>query len=164
MKRVFVLMLALMLALSAVLPTVGFAASKKNKTIYIVNVDNDGVRVRSTPNGGDNVMTTLKKGTKLFYLGQEGAYYKVCSEFSTTTGYIYKGYVSYYGATSLNSIYRCNGKTYVYTRPTTSSGRSATLKSGQFVIVRAVSGKWAYINTISGVKGYVKTSSLRDID
>ena len=105
MKRALVFMLALMLALTAVLPSVGFAASKKNKVIYIVNVDNDGVRVRSTPSGGDNIMTTLKKGTKLFYLGQEGSYYKVCSEFSTTTGYIYKGYVSYYGAASLNSIF-----------------------------------------------------------
>ncbi len=164
MKRTLVFMLALMLALSAILPSVGFAASKNKKTIYIVNIDNNGVRVRSEPRGGDNIMTTLKKGTKLFYLGQEGAYYKVCSEFSYTSGYVYKGYVSYYGAVSYDSIYRSNGRTYVYSRPTSSSRRSATLKNGQFVIVRAVSGKWAYIYTISGTKGYVRTSSLKDID
>ena len=163
MKRTLIVMLALMLALSAVLPSVGFAASKK-KIIYVVNIDNNGVRARSEPHGGDNVMTTLKKGTKLFYLGQSGAYYKVCSEFSYTSGYVYKGYVSYYGAVAYDSIFRCDGRTYVYTRPNSSARRSATLKDGQFVIVRAVSGNWAYIYTISGKKGYVKISSLEDID
>ena len=112
----------------------------------------------------NRVMTTLKKGTKLFYLGQSGAYYKVCSEFSYTSGYVYKGYVSYYGAVAYDSIFRCNGKTALYSRPTSSSHRTATLKNGQFVIVRAVSGKWAYIYTISGKKGYVRTSQLKDID
>lgn len=164
MKRTIIVMLALILALSAVLPSVGFAASKKNRIIYIVNIDNNGVRVRSEPHGGDNVMTTLKKGTKLFYLGQSGAYYKVCSEYSLTSGYVYKGYVSYYGAASYDSIYRCSGRTTLYAKPNTSSRRSATLSNGQFVIVRAVSGKWAYVYTISGKKGYVRTSSLRDID
>jgi len=163
MKRTLIVMLALMLALSAVLPSVGFAASKK-KIIYVVNIDNNGVRARSEPHGGDNVMTTLKKGTKLFYLGQSGAYYKVCSEFSYTSGYVYKGYVSYYGAVAYDSIFRCNGKTALYSRPSSSSHRTATLKNGQFVIVRAVSGKWAYIYTISGKKGYVRTSQLKDID
>jgi len=164
MKRIVLLTLALIIALSAVLPSVGFAASKKKKVIYVVNIDNNGVRVRSTPNGGNNIMTTLKKGTKLFYLGTEGAYYKVCSEYSTKTGYVYKGYVSYYGAVAYDSIFRCDGRTYVYTRPNSSARRSATLKDGQFVIVRAVSGNWAYIYTISGKKGYVKISSLEDID
>lgn len=166
MKRTLIIMLALMLALSAVLPSVGFAASKSKskKIIYVVNVDNNGLRVRSEPNGGDNVMTTLKKGTKLFYLGTKGAYYKVCSEYSYTSGYVYKGYVSYYGAVAYDSIFRADGRTTVYSRPSTSSRRSATLKDGQFVIVRAVSGKWAYIYTISGTKGYVRTSSLEDID
>lgn len=165
MKRTVILMLALVLALSTVLPSVGFAASsKKNKVIYVVNIDNNGVRAREQPHGGDNVITTLKKGTKLFYLGQSGSYYKVCSEYSPRAGYVYKGYVSYYGAVAYDSIFKCDGKTYVYSRPSTSSRRTATLKDNQFVIVRAVSGKWAYVFTISGIKGYVRTSNLDYLD
>ena len=165
MKRFFAVLLIAMLTLTAALPTSALAASKK-KVVYIVNVDNNGVRVRSTPEGGsaDNVMTSLKKGTKLFYLGTDGAWYKVCSEYGTTSGYIYKGYASYYGAVSLSSIYKCDGNVRMYARPNTSSKRVTTLRDDQFVIVYAVSGKWAYGHTLSGKKGYVPVSQLDDID
>lgn len=169
MKRFIIILLAVMLALTAFMPVGALAASSgknRKKVIYIINIDNDGTRVRSTPHGGDldNVMISLKKGTKLFYLGTEGAWYKVCSEFSTTTGYVYKGYASYYGAVSMDSIYRCDGSTRMYKRASSSSKRVTTLKDGQFVIVYGVSGKWAYVRTISGYKGYVRISSLQDID
>ena len=165
MKRILVIILAVMLTMTAILPSVSFAsAASRKKVVYIVNVDNDGVRVRSTPGGGDNIMTSLRKGTKLFYLGSSGSWYKVCSEYSLTSGYIYKGYASYYGAVAYDNIYRCDGRARVYTRPSTSSRRVTTLKDEQFVIVYAVSGKWAYVHTISGTKGYVKTSQLKDID
>lgn len=169
MKRFLIILLAALLAATALMPGCALAASSgksKKKIVYIVSVDNDGARVRSTPRGGDtdNVMTSLKKGTKLFYLGTEGAWYKVCSEYSTTSGYIYKGYVSYYGAVALDSIYKCNGSTRMYKRASTSSRRVTTLKDGQFVVVYAISGKWAYVRTISGHKGYVRISSLEDIN
>ncbi|MBQ4089823.1 MAG: SH3 domain-containing protein [Clostridia bacterium] len=164
MKRFLVALLAVMLTMTAVLPSVSsaYAASKK-KVVYILNIDNDGVRVRSTPGGGDNVMTSLKKGTKLFYLGKSGSWYKVCSEYGLTSGYVYKGYASYYGAVALDSIFQCDGRTRVYSRPSTTSRRVTTLKDDQFVIVYAVSGDWAYVHTISGKKGYVKISQLDDI-
>lgn len=163
MKRFLVIMLAVMLTMTAVLPTVSSAmAASKKKVIYIVNIDNDGVRVRSTPRGGstDNVMTSLKKGTKLFYLGSSGSWYKVCSEFGPTSGYIYKGYASYYGAVAYDNIFKADGRARVYSRPSTSSSRVTTLQDNQFVIVYAVSGSWAYIHTISGKRGYVRTSQL----
>ena len=163
MKRFLVVLLAAMLIMTAILPSVSSASAASKKVVYIINIDNDGVRVRSTPGGGDNVMTSLQKGTKLFYLGTNGSYYKVCSEFSTTSGYVYKGYTSYYGAVSLDSIYRCDGRTKMYSRPSTTSSRVTTLKDNQFVIVYAVSGQWAYVHTMSGKKGYVRTSQLDDI-
>ena len=164
MKRFLSALLVVMLMTMSVLPTVASAASKK--VVYIVNVDNNGVRCRSTPNGGStsNVITSLNKGTKLFYLGKSGSWYKVCSEYSLKSGYIFKDYLSYYGAVSYDSIYKCDGSTRLYSRPSTGSSRVATLKDNQFVIVYAVSGKWAYIHTISGKKGYVLTSQLDDID
>ena len=165
MKRFFSVLLVVMLMTMTVLPTVASAATKK-KVVYIVNVDNNGVRCRSTPRGGstNNVITSLNKGTKLFYLGRSGSWYKVCSEYSLKSGYVFKDYLSYYGAVSYDSIYKCDGATRLYSRPNTKSSRVATLKDNQFVIVYAVSGKWAYIHTISGKKGYVLTSSLDDID
>ena len=167
MKRFLVIFLAVMLTMTAVLPSVSAAsAASKKKIVYIINIDNDGVRVRSTPRGGstDNVMTSLKKGTKLFYLGKSGSWYKVCSEFGPTSGYVYKGYTSYYGAVAYDNIFKAAGRARVYSRPSTSSKRVTTLKDDQFVIVYAVSGKWAYIHTISGTKGYVRTSQLDYLD
>ena len=165
MKRLFAIVLIALLTMTAVLPTGALAASSKKKVVYIVNVDGNGVRVRSTPRGGstDNVMTSLRKGTKLFYLGRSGSWYKVCSEYGPTSGYIYKGYVSYYGAVSLSSIYKCDGKVSLYSRDNTSSRRVGTLKDDQYVIVYAVKGKWAYVHTISGKKGYVLISKLDNI-
>ena len=103
---------------------------------------------------------SLKKGTKVFYLGTTGAYYRICSEYGPR-GYIYKGYASYYGAVALNSIYECDGATKMYKSASTRSKRVTTLRDGQYVVVYAVSGKWAYVHTISGKKGYVPVSKLQ---
>ena len=160
MKRFLAILLTLTLLVSLAAPVDAFAASKKKsskKVVYILTIDNDGVRVRTDPSGGkdgkdENVLGSLKKGTKVFYLGTTGAYYRICSEYGHR-GYIYKGYPSYYGAVPLNSIYECDGATRMYKRASTRSKRVTTLRDGQYVVVYAVSGKWAYVHTISGKKG-----------
>ena len=158
MKRFLAILLTLTLLVSLAAPVDAFAASKKKsskKVVYILTIDNDGVRVRTDPSGGkdgkdENVLGSLKKGTKVFYLGTTGAYYRICSEYGPR-GYIYKGYASYYGAVALNSIYECDGATKMYKSASTRSKRVTTLRDGQYVVVYAVSGK----------KGYVPVSKLQ---
>ena len=96
MKRFLAILLTLTLLVSLAAPVDAFAASKKKsskKVVYILTIDNDGVRVRTDPSGGkdgkdENVLGSLKKGTKVFYLGTTGAYYRLCSEYGPR-GYIY---------------------------------------------------------------------------
>lgn len=163
MKRLLGMLLCMLLIVTAVLPMPGFAASK-DKTVYILTVDNDGARVRKEPTSStENVEVSLKKGTKVFYLGKSGAWYKIRSEYGAV-GYTYKGFMSYYGAVKLKDIYVADGSVTVYSKPRTSAKRTDTLSDGQHVVVYATSGKWAYIHTLSGDKGYVKLASLKTPD
>lgn len=169
LKRFLGLVLTVVLIVAMLMPVEAFAASSKKNTskskiVYVMTVNTDGARVRSTAEGGetDNVLGSLKAGTKAFYLGKSGSWYLMCSE-NGVRGYVFKGFLDYYGAVSLSSIYQANGSTKVYKKASLNSGRSGSLKGGQYVVVYAVSGDWAYIHTISGLKGYVKVSSLRTI-
>lgn len=164
MKRFMGLLLTAALLMCMLLPMGTAAAASKGKTVYILSVNTDGARVRSTAEGGqtDNVLGSLRAGTKAFYLGKSGSWYLLCSEYGVR-GYVYKGFLDYYGAVALSSLYQVNGSAKVYKKASASSGRSGSLKDGQYVMVYGVSGDWAYIHTITGTKGYVKVSSLRTI-
>ena len=83
MKRFFVALMCVFLIVSIAAPTTCLAAKKnKNRVVYILNVENDGARVRKEPTSAeDNVEVSLKKGTKVFYLGKKDAWYKIRSEF-----------------------------------------------------------------------------------
>lgn len=159
MKRIAAALLCALFLLTCAAPGAD-AAKKKNKTIYILNVENDGARMRKEPNSdSDNVEVSLRKGTKVFYLGQSGAWYRVRSEYGPA-GWVYKGYLKYYGAVSLSNIYIVAAKTPVYKKSGSKIKKVTTLKNRQFVIVRAANKSWAQIYTLSGVNGYVKSPRL----
>lgn len=162
MKRFFVALMCVFLIVSIAAPTACLAAKKnKDRVVYILNVENDGARVRKEPTSAeDNVEISLKKGTKVFYLGKKDAWYKIRSEFGNI-GYTYKGFMSYYGAVKLKDIYAADGSVKMYTRPVAGARRSGVLSDNQHVIVYATSGKWAYIHTLSGQKGYVLKANLK---
>lgn len=165
-KRFLKVFLIVTLLLAMILPTDAFAASKKTKTLYIIKVDRPDVRVRSTPDGttSANILGTVKKGTRLFYLGQKNsAWYRVATEYGAR-GYVYKGYVSYYGAVSLNTVYEAKTGTKLYKKANTRGGTNGSLKKGQYVVVYAVGNGWAYVKTISGKSGYLPVSALKKAD
>ncbi|MGI6239893.1 MAG: SH3 domain-containing protein, partial [Christensenellales bacterium] len=148
MKRAAAAIMLSLMLLTAAAPVGAFAAAPK--TVYILNVENDGARVRKHPNSDtDNVETSLRKDTKVFYLGKSGAWTKIRSEYGVI-GYTYAGYLKYYGAASLKSIYMATGRTNIYKKPATSAKRVTRLSKGQHVIVYATQGKWAYVHTLSG--------------
>lgn len=160
MKRFFVALLCAFLIVTTLMPTAALAA-KKNRVVYILNVNTDGARVRKEPTSAeDNVEISLKKGTKVFYLGKSQSWFKIRSEFGNI-GYTYKGFMNYYGAVKLKDIYVSDGTVKVYNKPNKNGSRVTTLEDDQHVIVYATKGKWAYIHTLSGKKGYVLKANLK---
>ena len=62
MKRFLAILLTLTLLVSLAAPVDAFAASKKKsskKLVYILTIDNDGVRVRTDPSGGKDSLVLL---------------------------------------------------------------------------------------------------------
>lgn len=160
MKRVATALLCALLLITVAAPE---SARAQTKTVYILNVENDGARMRKEPSStSDNVEVTLKKGTKVFYLGKSGAWYKVRSEYGSS-GWVYKGYLKYYGAVSLSSVYIVSAKTPVYKKSGSGIKRTMTFSQKQFVIVRASNSTWAKIYTLSGTTGYVKVDRLKSV-
>ena len=150
----FILLIASML----VAPVSASAASKS--AVMILSVTVDGARLREGPTGDYEVITSLDKGTKVFYAGKKKfAFCYVCTSHGVK-GYIYKDYLAPYGAAYKNQIYYAAAKTKVYKKAGKSSGVT-TLSKGQHVIVYEVQNDWAYIKTMSGKGGFVKASALR---
>lgn len=161
MKRIVAAFLCALLFVSFAAPQ--SALAQKKKTVYILNVENDGARMRKEPNSNsDNVEVSLRKGTKVFYLKKSGAWYKVRSEYGPS-GWVYRGFLKYYGAVSLSNVYVVSSKTSVYRKSRSGVKRVKTLSKKQFVIVRAANENWAYIYTLSGTSGYVRVSNLKAI-
>ena len=156
-KRILMLMLCVLLIASTVLAPIS-AMAASTSSILIVNVD--GARLR----GGTNltrIITSLRKGTRVVYNGKHiGSMYYVRAE-NGKKGYVYKRYLSAYGAASSKKVYGVTRKTYLYKRASSSSRHVARLAKGTTLIVYKTKGNWAYVRTLTGKAGYVKTSYLR---
>ncbi len=147
-----------MVLLFVVAPLEAMAASR---TVKIYTVNADYVRVHSTAQQGDNVIAKTRRGSKVFYLGKSGNWWRVRTD-RGVTGYMYKDYLTYYGATTLNRVYQANASSVkVYKRAYAGSSRVATLSKNEHVVVYSVSGNWAYVATMSGKTGYVRKSALK---
>lgn len=145
------LLIVAMLAASAP----AFAASSLAR---IVKVNASNVRLRDA---NDNVICNLKKGTKLLYWGKkDDAMCKVITS-SGKVGYIYKGYLTTYGAMKLDKVFVTTDTVTMY-KPSGSSLKSAgRLAAGKYVMVYKSSGGWAYIKTMSGKGAFVRTDDLK---
>lgn len=158
MKRFMKAVLCLVLTMLFVMaPLEAMAATTK---IYTINADK--VRVHSTAKQGlDNVITKLRKGTKVAYLGTSSrGWMKVRTE-RGVEGYVYKTYLSYNGAAKSSNLYKVKSSTRVYKKNSTKSGRVTTLAKNEVVVVYATKGEWAAIETLSGKRGFIKKSQLK---
>ena len=159
MKKLMRAVLCLMLAtLMLAAPMEAFAAT----TVKIYRVNADLVRVHSTPQQGlENVIGKVRAGSKVFYLNQnKSGWWKVRTDHGLT-GYIWKDYLGYYGATTLNRVYQATSSAYVYKKASTGAKKLTTIGKNEHVIVYATKGNWAAIATLSGTQGYVKKSALK---
>ena len=156
MKRRFTAaILCLMLLVSMfVLPTSAYA-----KTSKILKV-NTGSNLRD-PNDYRNVVGHVKKGAKVLWNGKTKKAFYLVTTSSGKTGYIYKSYLSEYGAVNKSQIYVTKSSCRIYKKNSTSSKTVAKLSAGKYVLVYATQKGWAYVKTTSGKGGFMKTSNLR---
>ena len=154
-RSILCLSLILVLVLA---PMSGVAATK---TAKILKINVDQARLRTGASGA--IITTLDKGTKVLYLNKtDGAYCKVCTT-DGETGYVYKRFLSSYGAVRADQVYVTRGSTTLYKRSGNSLRKSSTIKEGVYVLVYKTNGNWAYVKSMSGKSGYVKLSSIRKV-
>ena len=152
-------MLCLILLVGSVIVPVSASAAKKNVKMLKVTVD--GARVRKGPSSAYDVITSVKKGSIVFYNGKtKNAFCYICTS-GGKKGYVYKGFLQSYGAAPSNQYYRAKSKVKVYKKASTGAKKVTTLSKGQYVVVYQIKGKWAYIKTLNGKGGYVKASSLK---
>ena len=164
MKRnVFRMALCLMLVLMiGAAPVTALAA--KSKVVLILKCNVDGGRLREGPSSAYDVITSLKKGEKVFYNNQrDGAFCYVRTLYGQA-GYIYHGFLESYGAARYDQIYYANASgVRVYKRPTEGASRATTLGAGEHIIVYRTVGDWGFVKTLRGNTGFVKLSGLTRI-
>ena len=159
-RKILLLVLSVLLIVSTVIAPVSAQAASK-KTVQILQVTVDGARIRKGPGSSYDVITSLKNGAKVFYLGKDEKSFCYVRSDHGVTGYIYKGFLKSYGAAYVDQVYYATLRARVYKKASTHSSRKTTLTKGQHVIVYQVKGDWAYIKTLGGTGGYVKKSALK---
>lgn len=160
MKRRILAVLLMVLLLTSVVMPVGASAASKTK-VKILKVTTDGARVRKGPSSDYDVVTSVKKGSKAFYLNKmKNSFAYVRTEYGAV-GYMYRGFLASYGVCYRYQIYYSNkNKVAVYKKAKTSSNKATRLSKGQHVVVFQVKGSWAYIKTLGGTGGFVQTKYL----
>ena len=158
-RRIFTLVLTvLLLAATVVAPLSASAATK----VKILKVTADGARLRSGPSSAYSVVTSVGKGSKVFYLNKTKNSFARVRTSKGRVGYMYKGFLKSYGTCYKSQIYYCKkSSAQVYKKASTSSKKVTKLSKAQHVIVYQVWGNWAYIKTLGGTGGYVKKASLK---
>lgn len=153
-RRLFAAILGLVLLVS-ILAVPASAAS----VVKVMKVNVHGARLRSGP-GNYSVITSLKKGTKVLYTGKKvNAFYQVRTS-GGKVGYVYKKFLSSYGAATSKQVYYTTKATTMRHRASSKSSSVKRLKKNTLLLVYATSGSWAYVKTLSGKGGYVKISAL----
>ena len=148
----------LCIALILVLTLAPLSALAASRTAKILKVNVDKARMRESATG--EIITTLSKGTKVLYLNRtDGAYCKVCTT-DGTTGYVYKSFLSNYGAVRADQVYVTKASTTLYRRSGNSLRKSSTVKEGVYMLVYKTNGSWAQVKSMTGTSGYVRLSAL----
>ena len=162
-KKFFKTMLCLILVLVCAAPACLPSASAV-KAAKILRVNASGVRLHYTAEGKgeENMILSMKKGTKVLFLGMKNKSWAEVALSNGLTGYVYKGYLSEYGAVAARSVYEVSDKKLSCYRRSGNRLKktSSRLSRGSIVFVRATKNNYAYVTTLSGKKTFVKLSGL----
>lgn len=165
MMKSLLLILALMLTLSSLLPALA------DGEMFRVNTSG-GLRVRTAPNTNAWVITSLKKGTKVKGLESKGSWAKIQGK-DGQIGYCSKKYLTAANkpisdpddnAKSsgelcyIDSVKRVN----VYSSATTSSRVKGRPRGGTVMRLISYKGNWGYVETYNeGNRGFIQLSKLK---
>ncbi len=162
-RSLLCMMLVLTLTLTAFAPC-GLAATK---AVKVLRVNATGVRLHYSAKGEgeDNMICSLKKGTRVLYLGMPNRSWVHVRTEKGLTGYIYKGYLDEYGAVAKKSLYTVrSSRLQTYKRSGSRLKKaSGRLSGGTLVSVKATKNGYAYVQTMSGKRTYVKMSGLKKL-
>ena len=153
-------MVALCLMLVTSIRVAPISASAAS-VVQIMKVTVEGARLRTGPGVSSIQKPSLSKGEKVFYWGKKANAFYFVRTATGRMGYVYKRYLAPYGAANARQIYYATGSAQVYKKASTKSKHVAKLSKRQHVIVYEVRGSWAYIKTLSGKGGFVKTGKLK---
>lgn len=156
-KRIFKVLISLMLMLSMVIIPI---AAQASETLYILVVTEDWTRMRDAPVRDANIITKLRAGTKVLYLGDGGNMQAKVVTSNGTYGYVYRGYLKVYGAVPKNRIGYNTADADLYLRDGEHLNRVATLPAGQFVYLLQLNGNWAYVRLVNGKNCYMRLDTL----
>lgn len=153
-RKIMTLGVLLMMAVSMMLMPVNALAAGKFMTVK------SNVHLRSASNIND-VITTLKKGTTVYFTGRKHkAFYEVKTS-KGKVGYVFKMYLKDTDSKETGSVYRVKSNTCLYKKASRDSSRVCNLEENRYLLVVSVSDGWAYVRTANDKKGYVPTSVLK---
>ena len=157
MKRRFLAVVLCVMLLASVFAAPASAAS----VAKIMKVNVQGARLRKGPGNYSWSKPSLKKGQKVLYLGKhKNAFYYVYTT-GGRTGWVYKSFLSDYGAVNNKQVYRATKAGYLYNSNSTKSGHAAKVRKNEYVFVYTLKGTWAYVKKMNGKGGYIKASRLK---
>ena len=160
-RRWLMAFVCMLLVVCTVVAPVSAVAAAKRTTVEILQVTVEGARVRQGPSSAYDIILSLDKGSKVFYLNKEDHSFKYIRTDHGVVGYIYRGFLKTYGAAYKDQIYYAKKNAKVYKKVKGKAKKVTTLSKGQHVIVYQVKGDWAYIKTLGGKGGYIKKSALK---
>ncbi|MBR6766363.1 MAG: SH3 domain-containing protein [Clostridia bacterium] len=159
-RRVMCLILCLLILVGMAMP-VGASAAMKDRVVKIMKVNVQGARLREGPSSKYDVITSLGKGSCVFYLEKEKAAFSYVRSSQGKIGYVYEGFLSEYGACKLSQVYTAIAASKLCDRPSEVSNRVTTIHKNEHVILYKTRGNWAYVKTLQGKGGFVKLNRFK---
>ena len=119
-----------------------------------------GGRVRTAPGSANPVVDSLSKGEIVLYAGyKKGSHYCVCTD-KGKIGYVYSGFMSYYGSVRADQIYYSSRPVKYYNSATRNARRKGTFRSYELIIVYQIVGGVGYAKNLKGKGGFISMSGM----
>lgn len=129
-------------------------------TLRIMKCNVAGGRVRTAPGSSNPIVDSLRKGEIVLYAGvSTKSHYCVCTA-KGKIGYIYKGYLSYYGSVRTDQIYYSNKSVSYYSSASSKAKKLGSFAKYELVIVYQRMGNIGYAKNFKGKGGFISMSSM----
>ena len=160
MKRALCVLLVALILVATAAPALAVGQSttlaKKGDVYYVV--PSSGLHVRSSASMGDNIIRTIKKGTKVVFQYEKNGWWRV-KYASGKYGFVDKQYLTRSNVKKTGT-YKTKGKLNMRYAPKTSSGVIRVIPKGKKVKVKKLNGDWVYV-TYGGDSGWVASKYLK---